>query len=110
MTDVRVVLVTAPDEDTAARIATSLLDERLVACVNVVGGVRSLYRWKSGVCDEAEALMIMKTSASRADALSERIIELHPYEVAEVLLLPVTGGAEAYLSWVLDETRPEETS
>lgn len=110
MTDVCVVLVTTPEEETAARISKSLLDEGLVACVNIVRGVRSLYRWKRELCDDAEVLMIMKSHAARLEELVDRVVELHPYETPEVLSLPVTAGAAGYLSWVRDETQRGEAS
>jgi periplasmic divalent cation tolerance protein len=106
MTDVRVVLVTAPPGDPAAVLARRLVDERLAACVNVVPGIRSVYRWQGQVCDDAEDLLVIKTAADRLDALVARVREIHPYEVPEVLVLPVEAGAAAYLDWVRAETRP----
>jgi periplasmic divalent cation tolerance protein len=99
--DVRVVFVTAPDGDTAARIARALVEEGLIACANLVAGVRSIYRWEGRVADEAEVLLVLKTSASRCDAVAARVKALHPYELPEVVALPVVGGSEAYLDWVL---------
>ncbi len=100
-----VVLSTAPKEEEAVRIARSLVEEGLVACVNVVPGVRSIYRWEGEVHDDAEHLMIMKTTSGRRDAVVARIKELHSYTCPEVIALPVVGGSADYLAWVQDMTR-----
>lgn len=105
-TDVRVVLVTAPSEDDAADIARTVLEERLVACVNIVPGVRSIYRFEGKVFDEREALLIMKTSVDCTDALVARVRALHTYTVPEVIALDVVTGSAPYLDWVFAETRP----
>ena len=104
--EVRVVLVTAPDADTGARIARALLDERLAACINLVPGVRSLYRWQGSIEDDAEVLMVIKASAQRCEALAARVKDLHPYDLPEVIALPVEGGSLAYLDWVIAESSP----
>ncbi len=103
-TDVRVVLVTAPDTDTAARLAGALVEERLAACVNVVPEIRSFYRWEGAVQDDAEVLLVIKSTAARSDALAARVRELHPYDLPEVLELPAVGGSDAYLDWVRTES------
>lgn len=103
MTDTRVVLVTAPDVDTAAGLVRTLVEERLAACGNLVPGVRSIYRWEGKICDEAEVLLVLKTTAPLADALRDRILALHPYACPEVLVLPVEGGHAAYLAWVREQ-------
>lgn len=100
MLDTRVVLVTAPDADTAARLARTLVEERLAACGNLVPGVRSIYRWEGRVCDEAEVLLILKTTAEGAEALRARVVALHPYACPEVLVLPVEAGHGPYARWV----------
>ena len=100
------VLVTAPDADTAARLARSLVDERLAACVNLVPGVRSIYRWEGQVEEAGEVLLVAKTRADRAAALASRVRDLHPYDVPEVLELPAVGGSAAYLDWVRMESTP----
>jgi periplasmic divalent cation tolerance protein len=105
MTDTLVVLVTAPSAETAAGIARALVEERLAACGNVVPGLRSLYRWEGKVHDDAEALLILKTTRSRFPALRDRVLALHPYEAPEVLALPVEEGSEKYLAWVRAETQ-----
>lgn len=101
---VRVVLVTAPDAEVAGRIARALVEERLCACVNIVSGVRSVYRWEGRVEDDAEQLLVIKTREDRCPALAARAQALHPYELPEVLVLPVSGGSQGYLDWVVAES------
>lgn len=100
MTGTRVVLVTGPDVDTLRTLAHTLLDERLIACANLVDGVRSIFRWQGEVAEEGEALAILKTTEGRVAALRARVLELHPYDVPEFLSLSVSEGAETYLDWV----------
>jgi periplasmic divalent cation tolerance protein len=95
-----VVFSTFPSADKAAEVARTLVSENLVACVNVVPGVRSIYRWKGELCDDSEVLAVMKTTSERADALIARLVALHPYEVPEALALPVTTGNAKYIDWV----------
>jgi periplasmic divalent cation tolerance protein len=104
--DVRVVLVTAPDAETGEALARALVEARLAACANVVTGVRSVYRWQGEVKSDAEVLLLLKTRADRAEALAARVKELHPYDLPEVLELPAVGGSAAYLDWVRTETSP----
>jgi periplasmic divalent cation tolerance protein len=94
----------APRE--AQQIARTLVDERLAACVNVVPGVVSVYRWKGTVEQEGEVLLVIKTLAERVDALKARLLELHPYELAEVVVIPIVGGHGAYLEWIAQQVRP----
>ena len=101
----RVVLVTTPDADSARAIARTLVEERLAACGNVVPGLTSIYRWQGAVEEAAEALLMLKTSDDRLAALSERVIELHPYEVPEVLALRVDAGSQPYLDWIGESVR-----
>jgi len=103
--EVRVAFATAPDWDTAARIARALVEERLAACANVVPGVRSIYRWQGRVEDEAEVLLVLKTRADRVDALGARLRALHPYALPELVALPAVGGLAGYLDWVREEAR-----
>jgi periplasmic divalent cation tolerance protein len=100
----RVILVlsTVPESE-SARIAGTLVSERLVACVNSTP-VRSCYRWKGEICRDKEELLIMKTRESLYARVMNRVRELHPYEVPEILALPVWGGSEGYLRWVMEET------
>lgn len=99
----RVALITAPDAETARRIARALVEERLAACVNVVPGVTSIYRWEGALHEDAELLLIAKTTEDRLPALAERLAVLHPYALPElVVLAPSAGSSEAYLAWVRD--------
>lgn len=102
MTDVAalVVLSTFPDADTAAHIARALVEHQLAACVNLLPTVRSIYRWEGRVCDEAETLAVIKTTAERYAALAAKIAELHPYQVPEVIALPLADGNPPYLAWL----------
>ena len=100
MTDAVVVLVTAPSADVAATIARTLVEERLAACGNVLPGIRSIYRWEGKVQDETEVLLLLKTQRGRFAELRDRILALHPYEVPEVIALPVEAGSDAYLDWI----------
>lgn len=99
-TDAVVVLVTAPSEEKAAELARTVVEERLAACGNIVSRLRSIYRWEGKVQDEAEVLLILKTERARFEALRQRVVALHPYEVPEVIALPITAGHPAYLQWI----------
>jgi periplasmic divalent cation tolerance protein len=101
-----VVLVTAPSADVAAAIARTLVEEGLCACGNVVPGIRSIYRWEGKVQDEGEALLVLKTERRLVAALKGRLPELHPYQVPELLVLPVEDGLPAHLEWVAASVRP----
>jgi len=96
----RVVLSTCPDASTAEAVARTLVDERLAACVNLVPGVRSIYRWQDAVEQADEILMVIKTTAANVDALTARVAQLHPYEVPEVIALEATDISDAYLAWL----------
>jgi len=94
-----------PDPATAERIANALVAERLAACVNVIPGVRSVYRWQDAVEQADEVLLMIKTAADRLDALTARVASLHPAELPELIAVEVAGGLPAYLSWVAEQTR-----
>jgi len=104
--DVELAFVSAPDAETAARIARALVEERLAACVNVLPGVTSIYRWKDSVETASEAVLLVKTRADRGPALEARVRELHPYEVPEIVRVSVSGGSAPYLEWVRTEAAP----
>lgn len=104
MEPVRTVLMTAPDLDVAERLATTLVEARLAACANLVPGVTSIYRWEGAVERAQEVLLVLKTTTPRLAELMRRAAELHPYDVPEVLALPVEAGHAAYIRWVADET------
>ena len=105
MTDKIVVFTTCAVESDAERIARALVDARLAACVNVVPGVRSFYHWKGKTESSQEFLLIVKTSRDLFDALRAEMEKLHPYELPELLALPVVAGAEDYLRWLQSNLR-----
>ena len=105
-TNVRAALTTAPNAEVGGLIARTLVEERLAACVNVIPGVRSIYRWDGAIQDDPEVVLIIKTRADRCEALAARIEDLHPYDVPEVLVLPAVGGSGPYLAWISTETKP----
>jgi periplasmic divalent cation tolerance protein len=95
-----IVLTTLGAADDAAGLARTLVEERLAACVNVLPGVTSVYRWQGSVEQDEEQLLVIKTTSSLVEALQVRFRALHPYEVPEFLVVPVSGGSEAYLGWL----------
>ena len=104
-TDCLLVLCTCPDAASAARIARALVAERLAACVNRVPGLASTYRWRGEIHDDAEVLLLIKTQRAGFDALRARLVELHPYELPEVIALDIAAGHAPYLDWLRTETR-----
>jgi uncharacterized protein involved in tolerance to divalent cations len=104
MTDYILVFITASSEKEGEKIAGTLVKERLAACVNLVGGVKSTFRWKGEISSEQEVLLIVKTKDRLFQKLKKRVQELHSYEVPEMLALPILAGFEKYLSWVEEET------
>jgi len=108
MNDVVLVFSTAPasaGDDTAERIARTLIDERLAACVNVHAPMVSIYRWKGAVERENERQLVIKTTRAMVPALQKRLRELHPYELPELIVVGTSGGSEKYLEWVAQEVR-----
>jgi len=98
--DALVILCTAPNGEVGAALARGLVDAQLAACVNLIDGVRSFYRWQGKVEDDAEVQLVIKTRASRLDAVKAWIADHHPYDEPEVLALPVGGGSAGYLGWI----------
>jgi len=94
------VLSTVGTAEDAARIAHALVDRRLAACVNVVPGVRSVYRWKGGVEEDEERLLVIKTRRDRFEALREALVALHPYQLPEAIVIPIDAGHVPYLGWI----------
>lgn len=103
MSERLLVLSTVGTAEDAARIAEALVERRLAACVNVVPGIVSIYRWRGKVERDEERLLLIKTRADRFAALREAIHELHPYELPEVVAVPIGEGSPEYLAW-LDES------
>jgi periplasmic divalent cation tolerance protein len=95
-----IVLSTTDTAELAQKIAFALIEANEAACVNVVPGIRSIYRWEGRICDEGEFLLIIKSSAERFDAIHSRIRLLHTYRVPEVIAIPVTAGDPDYLKWM----------
>lgn len=100
-----VTLCTVPDRESGEKIARALVEEHLAACVNLVPGLSSTYRWKGKVELAEECLLIIKTGVSRFDVLKRRIQELHPYELPEIIALPIIHGSREYLKWITDSTK-----
>lgn len=104
MTNVLVVFVTVGNGDEAFTISRTLVEEKLVACVNIVPQIRSIYWWKEEVCDDQEVLLVMKTPTTMFDSLQNRVRELHSYEVPEIVAFSVEKGLPDYLNWVVEST------
>ncbi len=100
-----IVICTCPDEVVAKRIAEALVGERLAACVNLLPAVASTYRWEGKICRETESMMLIKTTRDRFQALRERLLSLHPYDVPEIVAVDIATGSAAYLDWIGRETR-----
>jgi periplasmic divalent cation tolerance protein len=100
-----VVLVTCGSEEEAVKIARSLVEERLAACVNLVSPVRSIYRWEGKIWDEREWLLVIKTQKQRFEELEKVVKTLHSYSVPEIIGLPIIEGASSYLEWLTEMTR-----
>jgi periplasmic divalent cation tolerance protein len=103
-TAVLVVMTTAPDRQHADRIARALVDERLAACVTILAPATSVYRWQGALETAEELPLLIKTAAARMPRLQQRLLELHPYEVPEILALPAVAGLSAYVGWVVAES------
>jgi periplasmic divalent cation tolerance protein len=104
MVDALEVHVTMPDSARASALARALIDEGLAACVNIVPGVKSVYRWDGRMQEDEEVLCLIKTRPSAFDRARARILQLHPYEVPEILAFAVADGSPAYLAWLREST------
>ena len=100
-----VVIVTVPDEQTAVKLAEALLEHRAAACVHILPAGRSMYRWKGKLESASESTLLIKSSTSRFAELEQLIRRLHPYEVPEVIGIPIAESSAPYLNWILDESR-----
>jgi len=103
--DVVLVLTNLPDRKAALALANALIEEKLAACVNVLSECTSVYRWKGAVENAAEIPLLIKTAATRYAALEAAIRRLHPYELPEIIAVPLARGLPEYLLWVAEETR-----
>ena len=100
-----VILCTVPDRGSGEKIAQALVEERLAACVNLVPGVVSTYRWEGAVKQEDELLLLIKTNGTRFEAVRERVMALHPYDIPEIIAIPITMGSADYLKWLSDNLK-----
>ena len=98
--DCIVVLCTCPDGDTAAQLARTLVEQGLAACVNVIDCVRSIYRWRGETMEDREVLLVIKAPAARYERLEQAIVASHPYELPEIIAVPIERGFEQYLQWI----------
>jgi periplasmic divalent cation tolerance protein len=105
MKDFRLVLTTVPEEELGRRLARTLVEERLAACVNVSPAVTSFYWWGGKIVEDREFLLVIKTKASVLERLRARLKELHPYEIPEFVALPVVAGSPEYLGWLDTEVK-----
>ena len=105
MTDYISVFMTASSEQEGEKISSALVKERLAACVSMVGGVSSTFRWKGQISTEQEVLLIAKTKDTLFEKLKKRVLELHSYKVPEIVASPILAGFEKYLNWIEDETK-----
>jgi periplasmic divalent cation tolerance protein len=105
--DFLLVVCTCPTHSAAAAIATALLEERVAACVNQVPGIKSMYRWEGRIEHDDEVLLLIKTTRQMYPRVEETIGKLHPYELPEIIGVPLTAGSEAYLHWIKNATNDE---
>lgn len=108
--DVLACFTTCPDAAVAERIARAFVEDRLAACVNLLPGVRSIYRWDGAVVADDEVLLMIKTTSAQLPALRARLVALHPYEVPELIALSVADGLPAYLHWIADAVAPDASA
>ncbi|MDL2283792.1 divalent-cation tolerance protein CutA [Oxalobacter sp. OttesenSCG-928-P03] len=104
MEKVLLVYSTAPDQETAKRIARELVEGKLAACVSMVPAIHSVYRWQGKVEEATEVCLMIKTTLNRLSELSGRLVALHPYDVPELIAVPVSDGLHSYMQWVREET------
>jgi periplasmic divalent cation tolerance protein len=96
----QLILNTCPDQQTANSIATALVEQGLAACVNIVPGIQSVYRWQGKIERQGEYLLLIKASSDAFSSISARIVELHPYELPEVIAVTIGNGLQPYLDWI----------
>lgn len=99
------IFVTTSSSAEAEKIGRVLVEEKLVACANILHQIRSIYRWQGKICDEPEALMVLKTRSGRIQKIIQRIRSLHSYTVPEIIALPIVAGSKEYLRWIHEVTR-----
>jgi periplasmic divalent cation tolerance protein len=104
--DAILVLTTVDSEDLGRRIAAALVEANEAACVSMVPAIRSIYRWEGKVREDGELLLLIKTVAERFGAVRSRILQIHSYQVPEVIAVPITGGDSAYMNWLASQVGP----
>jgi periplasmic divalent cation tolerance protein len=104
LTEAIVVMVTCADGAQAERIADCIVQERLAACANIGGRVRSVFRWRGAINRESETLLLIKTRSELFEKLAKRVKELHSYEVPEIIALPIVDGSPEYIAWIMEST------
>ncbi len=104
MSDYCLIYCTCPSAEAGQKITDALIGKRLAACVNLIPGLRSTYRWKGEICRDDEVLLLIKTRSAQFERLKAAILKLHPYELPEVIAVPVMAGHTPYLDWIRDNT------
>ena len=104
MSNYIVIYITTGSANEAKKIGRTLVEEKLVACSNIISPIRSIYRWQGKICDDKEALMVLKTRKSLFKQIVKRVETLHSYDVPEIIAMPITEGSSKYLSWLNEET------
>jgi periplasmic divalent cation tolerance protein len=107
MSDAILVITNAPDTTNAQALARLLVERRLAACVNILPGVQSVYQWQGTVEEASEVTLLIKTVQARFDELESAIKSVHPYQVPEIIVLPIVAGLPAYLDWIVQETKKD---
>ena len=105
MTNYIVIYITTGSVNEAKKIGRKLVEEKLVACSNVISPIRSIYSWQGKICDDKEALMVLKTKKKLFNQIVKRVEKLHSYDVPEIIALPIIEGSSKYLSWINEETK-----
>ena len=100
-----VIFCTVPDRESGERISRVLVEERLAACVNLLPGLTSIYRWQGQIHQDTECLLLIKSTGARFEVLADRLRGLHPYDVPEIIALPVSAGDPAYLNWITENSQ-----
>ncbi|HEC12999.1 MAG TPA: divalent-cation tolerance protein CutA [Acidiferrobacteraceae bacterium] len=102
MTDTgsQIVITTAPNQASARKLGDTLVEEGLAACVNVLSGVESIYRWQGKINRDSEHILLIKSSQQKYSQIQQRILDLHPYELPEIIAVPIIEGLPAYLDWL----------